>query len=618
MAEERSDRRLAAILAADVVGYSRLVGLDEAATLAAFRSALREVFDPQTAEHKGRIVKTIGDGLLAEFTSVVNALACAVDIQRAMAARNAGAAQERRLEFRIGVNLGDVVVEDGDIFGDGVNVASRLESIAEPGGIAISGSVREHVGNRLGIVFEDAGEQRLKNIDRPIRVFRVRPPRLVLQEAPAMAGMGTKPSIAVLPFNNMSGDPEQDYFADGVTEDLITDLSKVSGLSVIARNSVFTYRGKAADVQEVARRIGVATVLEGSVRRAGKRVRINAQLIDGRDGTHLWADRYDRDLTDIFGLQDEITRTIVDQLKVRLLPMERRAIEVPPTQNLEAYNLYLQGRHFYHLHSTEHALIAQRLFRTAVQLDPNYARAYAGLADCAWSLFSDHHESASIDDILSASTKALELDPSLAEAHASHGMALHLSGRREEARTELDKAVALDPNLFEAFYLYAYACRDSGDTEGAARMYRRAAELAPDDFRTAFMLSQMLRDLGRDAEFREAAAIGLERAERALAAHPGISLPAAIGASTLAALGERGRALEWAQRALAIDPDDPLTQYNVACVHALIGNADRAIDLLEQWSARANRATRRWLVNDTDFDGIREMPRFRQLLARCS
>ena len=547
MADEHADRRLAAILAADVVGYSRLMGVDETATLAALKASRKELVDGKIAEHKGRIVKLTGDGILAEFTSVVNAVACAVEIQRGMVGRNAGVPQDRRIEFRIGVNLGDVVVEDGDIFGDGVNVAARLENMAEPGGICVSASVREHVGNRLHIAFEDAGEQRLKNIERPIRVFRVSPATSgAAAQTSRPPRMGQKPSIAVLPFANMSGDPEQEYFADGMTEDLITDLSKVSGLSVIARNSVFTYKGKPADVQEVSRRFGVATVLEGSVRKAGLRVRINAQLIDGKDGTHLWADRYDRDLTDIFALQDEITKAIVEQLKVRLLPAERQAIEAAPTQNIDAYNYYLQGRHFYHLHSTPHALLAQRLFRKAVELDPLYARAYSGLADCAWSLLTNHYEGVSADEIMVASKTALRLDPALAEAHASYGIALHLAGQWQEAMAQFDKAIELDPDLYEAFYLSAYACRDRRDPEGAARMYARAAELAPDDFRTAMLWSGILLDLGRPSEFRTAALVGVERAERSLKAHPDIPLAASLGAATLARLGERTRAIDWA------------------------------------------------------------------------
>ena len=616
MADERAERRLAAILAADVVGYSRLIGIDEAGTLGALKAIRNELIDASIAAHRGRIVKLTGDGMLVEFPSVVNAVACAVDIQRGMNQRSADVPDHRRIEFRIGINLGDVVVEEGDIFGDGVNVAARLEGIAEPGGICISASVREHVGNRLDIAFEDAGEQKLKNIERPVRVYRVAFMETVAR-ATGVAVMSTsreKPSIAVLPFSNMSGDPEQEYFADGMTEDLITDLSKVSGLSVIARNSVFTYKGRATDVQEVSRRFNVATILEGSVRKAGQRVRISAQLVDGKDGTHLWADRYDRDLTDIFALQDEITHAIVEQLKVRLLPTEKRAIEAEPTQNLDAYNYYLQGRQFYHLHSTQKALIAQRLFRRAVELDPLYARAYSGLADCAWVLFMNHYEGADPDEIMAASTTALKLDPTLAEAHASHGMALHLFGRQKDAREEFEKAIALGPNLFEAFYLYAYACRDSGDPEGAARLYGRAAELAPDDYRTLMLQSGMLRDLGRLPEFRATAHAGLKRAEQALKSHPDIPLPASLGASILAAMGERERALEWAARALAIAPDDPLTHYNVACVYALLHETEKALDLIEPWSERVNKVTRNWLANDTDFDGIRDHPRFKALL----
>ena len=619
MAEQRVQRRLAAILAADVVGYSRLMGADEQGTLVALKEHRSQLVDRKIAEHEGRIVKLTGDGMLVEFPSVVNAVTCAAEIQRGMSTRNADIPKNRRIDFRIGVNLGDVVVEEGDLFGDGVNVAARLEGIAGPGEICVSASVREHIGNRLELPFDDIGEQALKNIERPVRVYRVGlapEPRVALADTFVNGAARAKPSIAVLPFSNMSGDPEQDYFADGMTEDLITDLSKVSGLSVIARNSVFTYKGRSVDVQEVSRRFDVATILEGSVRKAGQRVRINAQLVDGREGTHLWADRYDRDLTDIFALQDEITHAIVEQLKVRLLPVEKQAIEAAPTQNMDAYNYYLQGRHFYHLHSTQHALLAQRLFRKAVELDPLYARAYSGLADCAWFLFTNHHESASVDAILTASTTALRLDPTLAEAHASHAMALHLSGRNAKSRAEFETAIGLDPNLFETFYLYAYACRDGGDPEGAVRMYKRASELAPDDYRTKMLMAVMLRDLGRMPEFRQAAYEGIGRAERALDAHPDIPLAASLGASTFAALGERPQALDWAARALTIAPDDPLTHYNVACVYALLGEEEKALALLEPWSRRVNKVTKNWLMNDTDFDSLREHPRFKLLVER--
>ena len=320
------ERRLTAILAADVVGYSRLIGADESGTLAALKALRTNFIDGKIAEHQGRVVKLTGDGMLVEFPSVVNAVACAAEIQRGSRDRNRGLAQDSRIEFRIGVNVGDVIVEGDDIFGDGVNVAARLESIAAPGGITISGPVRDHLGNRLDLTFEDMGEQTLKNIERPIRVYRVSLDGPAAQSAnheeASQAQQLQKPSIAVLPFNNMSRDPEQEYFSDGITEDIITDLSNVSGLFVVARNTAFTYKGKAVKVQQVARELGVRFILEGSVRKAGSRVRVTGQLIHGKDGGHVWAARFDRDLTDIFAIQDEITRAIVEQLIVKLLPQE--------------------------------------------------------------------------------------------------------------------------------------------------------------------------------------------------------------------------------------------------------------------------------------------------------
>ena len=349
------ERRLTAILAADVVGYSRLMTIDEAGTLAALTSLRKNLVNPKISEHNGRIVKLTGDGMLIEFPSVVSAVACAVDIQSAMRTRNA-TEPAARIEFRIGVNLGDIIVEDGDIFGDGVNVAARLESIAPIGGIAVSQSVRDHVGKRLDLAFEDMGERRLKNIEAPIRVYSISVEHASTDGA-ASAGQ-ERPSIAVLPFVNMSGDPEQEYFSDGITEDIITDLSKVSGLFVVARNTAFTYKGKHVDVQEVAKRLGVNFILEGSVRKAGARVRVTGQLINGKDGGHVWADRYDRDLTDIFAIQDEITHAIVEQLKVKLLPQEKKSIGQTPTDNVEAYTFYLRGRQFMQRHSKSNYQLA--------------------------------------------------------------------------------------------------------------------------------------------------------------------------------------------------------------------------------------------------------------------
>src|SRR5207248_3114770 len=310
------------------------------------------------------------------------------------------------------------------IFGDGVNVAARLESIAAPGGITISGPVRDHIGNRLDLAFEDMGEQTLKNIERPIRVYRVHLDTLAApgtkDKKSAPPQQGEKPAIAVLPFNNMSGDPEQEYFSDGITEDVITDLSKVSGLLVIARNTAFTYKGKAVKVQQVAQELGVPFILEGSVRKAGARVRVTAQLISSENSAHVWDDSYDRELTDIFAIQDEITRAIVEQLKVKLLPQEKKSISQTPTDNVEAYTYYLRGRQFLQRRSTKaYYELARRMFAKAVELDPLYARTYAGIADCDSFLFLQYHVNTAIDDILNTSAKALALESGLAEAHAS-------------------------------------------------------------------------------------------------------------------------------------------------------------------------------------------------------
>lgn len=614
-------RRLAAILAADVVTYSRLMGLDEAGTHAAWKSHRRELIDAKIAEYEGRIVKLIGDGFLAEFPSVVNAVAYAATVQRGMRERNAAVPPERRMELRIGINLGDVIVEADDIYGDGVNVAARLEGIAKPGGIVVSGAVRDNVGNRLDLRFEDLGEQRLKNIDRPVRAYSV-----LLDVSWASKPTGSergvqerftieKPSIAVLPFINMSGDPEQEYFSDGITEDLITDLSKISGLFVVARNTVFIYKGKPGKVQQISQDLNADFVLEGSVRKAGSRVRVTAQLVDGRDGGHLWADRYDRDLTDVFAIQDEITHAIVDQLKVKLLPEERKVIARAPTESVEAYAYYLRGRQFLHRHSKSYYVLARRMFAKAVELDPLYARAYAGIADCDSFLFLHYNAEVSIDGILATSAKALDLDGGLAEAHASRGLALSLRARYPEATAEFEQAIALDPNSFEAYYFYARTCFAQGKLEEAASLFERAADLKPDDYQSLLVLTGIQRSLGREQEMKRAAREGVARAERELTLHPGNPRPAYLGAVGLAVLGELDRAKEWADRALAIDPDDGLAKYNVACFCSLIGERERAIDLLLELLPSATHERKSWIKHDSDLDAIRTHPRFAEVLA---
>ena len=619
MAEERVQRRLSAILAVDVVGYSRLMGADETATLAALKVHRKELVDLKIAEFQGRIVKLIGDGMLVEFTSVVNAVACATEIQSKMCERNAGVPEELRIEFRMGVNVGDIIVDEDDIYGDGVNVAARLESIASPGGISVSASVREHIGNRLDIVFEDVGEQSLRNIERPVRVYRVvlvpsAATRATAVEATApKRPLRGKPSIAVLPFNYLGGGPEQDYFADGITEDIITDLSKVSGLSVVARNSVFTYKGKSVEALEVGKRFNVTTILEGSVRKAGQRVRISAQLINAEDGMHLWADRYDRDLTDIFAIQDEIAHSIVDALKVRLLPHESQAIRKIKTSNIEAYQFYLRGRQYLSRHSTKSYELARRMFLRAIELDPDYAQAYAGVADCDAFRCVMHRE-ISLEHIIAASSKALDLDPELAEAHASRGLALSLGAEYELASSEFERAIHLDPGLYEGHYFYARSCVLQGKHEEAAKHYERAAEVAPEDFQAMGHLAQEYHAIGRESDALLAERRCFEGAERELERHPDNVRAACYGAMALIFLGQLARAKEWADRALWLDPDDTQVLYNIACVHARLGVNDKALDLLARALQGMHPRMAAWARQDDDLASLREDPRFEALV----
>jgi adenylate cyclase len=612
------ERRLTAILAADVVGYSRLMGANEVGTLQSLQKHQAELIHPEITDRKGRVVKLTGDGILVEFPSVVNAVEAACSIQRAMPERNADVPEDRRIEFRVGINLGDVIVEGDDLFGDGVNVAARLEGVARPGGIAVSQAVRDHIGTKLDIVFEDRGDQPLKNIERPVRVFDIILDPLPAAQGSLAGGVGcvceAKPSIAVLPFTNMSDDPTQEFFSDGIAEDIITDLSKISALFVVGRNTSFTYKNKSFQLPKVAAELGVKFLLEGSVRKAGSRVRVTAQLIDGDSGGHVWADRYDRDLTDIFAIQDEITTSIVDQLKVRLVPAEEKAICQSPTDNVEAYTLYLKGREFFHNLTKWFVELARQMFVKAVEVDPGFARAYAGIANCDARLAGSYGAALDVDEILATADKAIALDPGLAEAHAARGHALSNSNRWTEGEQAFEKALALDPNSFDANYLFARLCIKQDNRERAAELLIRALEVQPSDSQSAFLLNNVLRGLGRMEEAERYGRLGLKRAEEQLRAHPESSRPAQLGACVLARLGETERAREWIERALSIDPEDINCQYNAACVWAVLGEADKSFDQLEKWSQQAGADSGRWLEHDPDFDRLRDHPRYRAIL----
>ena len=491
MDNERVSRRLSAILAADIVGYSRLMAEDESATLNALNRHRREVFDPCVSRHNGRIVKLMGDGALVEFLSVSNAVQCATEIQRTMADMDDAGG----ISLRIGVNLGDVILQDDDIFGDGVNVASRLEQLAQPGGVCVSSVVQESVGGRLGITFQDGGQVSVKNIDRALRVYHWHPqdapplPRgTVIPEKPHEPGY----AIAVLPLDNMSGDPEQEYFSDGISEDIITDLSKVSGLTVIARNSSFAYKGRSIDLRVVGRELGVTHVLEGSVRRAGQRVRITAQLIDTKDGSHVWADRYDRDLTDIFAVQDEVTLEIVKALKVSLSSRERANIADVGTSNIEAHEDYMRMRGFLFFPGmdAEGWRKAVAYGERAIARDPGYADAYGMLALMHLLDYHNHWSGAPSEEAMQKADtlvrRSLELGPDNIWPNNAYAAISRWQGKLDEALPALDRAMAKSADYAMGWFTRGEIEIAQGKLDDAIEHLERAIRLDP-SFRHQFM-----------------------------------------------------------------------------------------------------------------------------------
>ncbi len=466
------ERRLAAIMAADVVGYSRLMGDDEAGTLERLKALRKDLVQPSIAKRKGRVVKLMGDGLLAEFPSVVEAVQCAVDIQEQMAAREAGVADERRIRLRIGINSGDIIIEGQDIYGDGVNVAARLEGLAEPGGICISGKVHEEVRKRIAIRFADLGRREVKNIGQPVSVWHWLPGELpgdaLLSSQPVPRALLDKASITVLPFANMSADPEQEYFSDGVTEDIITELSRFSELFVIARNSSFQFKGSSVDIREAARRLGAQYVMEGSVRKVGNRIRITAQLIDASSGANLWADRYDRQLEDIFEVQDDVVRAIVAILPGRIAAAGAEGSRRKPTSDMTAFDYLLRGNHVL-ARRGDSIRKAIGYYQKAIACDPEFAAAYAGIAVAegmsVWDLSTYHDKP--LERAYAAGKKALELDPTDYRSHAAFGEALRQFGEHALARHHLQRAMILNPNSARVLGYWAMLQAYTGDPKGA-------------------------------------------------------------------------------------------------------------------------------------------------------
>ena len=626
------ERRLAAIMAADVVGYSRLMGEDEAGTLAALKAHRQELIDPEIAAHSGRIVKLMGDGTLVEFASVVDAVECAIAIQRGMGGRHDGVPEERRITLRIGINIGDVIVEGEDIYGDGVNVAARIEGLAEPGGICISRAARDQVRDKLDYALDDLGKHEVKNIARPVRVFRVltdgegaetagstrggpRPwrwaaavgvvvatvgglaawqlwpsasapvattapaPEVVSEPATTPVPLPDKPSIAVLPFINMSDDPEQEYFSDGITEDIITDLSKMSGLFVVSRNSSFTYKGRAVKVRDVGRDLGVRHVLEGSVRKSGSRVRITAQLIDATTGDHVWAERYDRELTDVFAVQDEVTQEIVSVLAVKLSAEEAARLRRLVPVDADAYDLLLRGLALQRRYSRETIAESIEYFEKAIAIEPRYARAHANIGYSrsievlnGWS----GDREAALREAESHIEEAVRLDPTLPQVHFAASLLYRIRRQLDEALAAIHKAIELKPNYAEGYGSMAMVLTYAGRADEGLEAAQTSMRLNPvNSFFIYWVLGQSYFHLER---YDEAAV----QFERAVEANPQFLRGHLLLAATYGQLG-RIEDAEWeAQEALTLLPELSLRQRRAIVPYKKQADVERYIDGLRK------------------------------------
>ncbi|MEE8274132.1 MAG: tetratricopeptide repeat protein [Alphaproteobacteria bacterium] len=503
-------RKLAAILAADVVGYSRLMGEDETGTLARLKAHREELIDPEIARHHGRIVKLMGDGALVEFASVVDAVECAVVIQKAMAVRNAEVPEGLRIEFRIGINLGDVIIEDEDIYGDGVNIAARLEGLADGGGVVVSGSVHDLIQGKLALAFEDGSTHEVKNIARPIQIWRWLPVPSVSEEKRAAETnrlTPDKPSIAVLPFENLSGDPDQEYFADGLTEDIITALSYTRSIPVIARNSSFSYKGQSVNIQEAAKALNAKYLLEGSVRKAGNRFRVTVQLIDGESGHHVWANKYDRPLDDVFDIQDEITLRVVIALQPELAEAEFRKQKTKRTESLTAWDHFLRGMSYLQKDSCEDNAQARAYFQNAADIDPSYGEAWAGLG---WSHLRDFDFKctgdlqASLDMGLEAALKGVKLDDASAFTHYVLSTAYVWREELSLSLIELKQTLELNPYFARAHLALGNRMDLAGQSEEGIAGMKRALELNPRDPERHLYMSYLSRALAVQGEFDEA------------------------------------------------------------------------------------------------------------------
>jgi len=612
--------RLVAVWFADVAGYSARAAEDESGALQLIE-ILQTLSREIVGRYEGRIVKFIGDAVLAEFPSTALALQAAAALSRDYVSQSVASGQAHNLS--VGVHVGDVAVSsEGDLYGDAVNAAARIQEAAEPGQVVVSQDVWRQLRGRREFCFEPLGDRSLKGVG-PTSLYvaivqdsGIRSPPDIPQgnESKEETKKGIR-SLGVLPFADLSAERDQEYFGDGIAEEILNALAKVGALHVAARTSCFAFRGTSIDVREIGRRLGVEALLEGSIRKAGNRVRITVQLIDARNGYHLWSERFDREIEDIFAIQDEIARSVIDALGLSLTQREERRFLKASTKNVEAYEFYLRARKLFQQWTRQNIELARQMFERAIELDPHFAAAWAGLATAHVYLFSWGGSDPDLQKAHDASIRALELDPELADAHVAAGQSFSMEQRYSEASAAFERAIELDPTLFEACYYYARSCFKAGDLEKALKLFKKAQAIRPEEYQSAALIGQVLRRLHRADEAQRADHLAIDSINKHLELNPNEARAFNLGAIVLARLGEVERAREWNNRAISLAPDDDAILYNASCVFAVLGEEDQAFAGLQR-AIEAGLAGGDWVLHDPDWERLRDHPRFQTLMQR--
>ena len=615
-------RTLVALWFADIAGYSEHAAEDESSALRLVE-LLQTLSRETVTRYHGRVVKFLGDAVLAEFPSAELAVLSAAALSRQYEERSASIGHAGRV--RVGVHLGDVAVApDGDVYGDTVNAAARIQQAAAAGQVVVSQDIRRQLRSRRDFRFQDLGEHSLKGVGLiELHVVNVGndwtkffPAGSTTESSRPEERTQGLHSLAVLPFTDLSAERDQEYFADGIAEEILNAFTKLGELHVAARTSSFAFRGTNLDAREIGTRLGVDVLLAGSVRKAGKRVRITVQLIDSRTGHHVWSERFDREIDDIFAIQDEIAQSVIHALGLSVTQGEERRLRRRSTTNVEAYEFYLRGRKLFQKWTRQNIALARAMFERATEIDPRFAGAWAGLATAHIHLHGCDNEP-HLEKARHASTRALELDPSSAEAHVAAGQGFSMEQRYGEAAMEFERAIELDPTLFDARYYYGRACFKGGELEKSLHLFEQAQRLRSDDYESVYLIGLVLTQLGRANEARDAQQDALKRVTKYIDLNPDEARPYILAAGALARLGQRERAKQWIDRAQSLAPDDDAILYNAGCALAILGEQDKALDALER-AIDAGLAGGDWVPQDPDWESLRDQTRFKELVARLA